>query len=266
MTQSKTFDLGGITWEVRMLDPDEQIEVECILLRVIGPGAGVGASTLVQGAAPALVEMLRNTVTDTGHADRVMDSMLSSLTILCPTAKVAREGDDVLVLQFESAEAATAVRPAVESEVEILMTFDADAGPDVMRLTLSEYVAKSAKQPFEIARLLRLDTTDPQIKGAWDRLLDALSATAGEIVSESLTMLASRVDHRDLKRLFELVLLGPNKTTIRKGDQVAKVASYSMLGQLLQRDPRAKWAVLWHGLKATYAREPSPDSEDDGDA
>ena len=61
MPEAKTFDLAGLTWEVRPLGTDEQLEVECIVIRTFGPSVGAGIAALVQGLAPALIEVLRET-------------------------------------------------------------------------------------------------------------------------------------------------------------------------------------------------------------
>jgi hypothetical protein len=180
MATTQTFDLYGLTWEVRPLSLDEQIEVECILIRTFGPAAGAAIAALVQGIAPALIEVLRDAV---------------------------GEGES-----------------------------------------------------FDLAKLADIDTADPRLRDAWTKLSGALAETGGDIIREALTMLAGRIEHQDVLRLFELAILS-QKTLVRRDGKAADVTSYKVLGELLRHNPRAKWDLLGRALSVTYSAEPEQAEE-----
>lgn len=59
MPESQTFELGGLSWTVSPMDFDEQIEIECIAARTLGPALGAAIRVAASGIIPMLIDLLR---------------------------------------------------------------------------------------------------------------------------------------------------------------------------------------------------------------
>lgn len=57
-------EVASIRWMVEPIGIEAQIEVECILMRLFGPALGTTVGALLEGMAPALVDVLRETAGD----------------------------------------------------------------------------------------------------------------------------------------------------------------------------------------------------------
>jgi hypothetical protein len=61
---SREFEAFGRRWRCYRIEYPAQVEVECILARLLGPAAGHAIGALASGLAPTIVEVLRETVGD----------------------------------------------------------------------------------------------------------------------------------------------------------------------------------------------------------
>lgn len=167
--------VAGLSWQIRPLDPDEQIEVECILIRMFGAAAGAAIGALAHGLAPVLIDVLRETV---GEGEK-----------------------------------------------------------------------------FDLARIGSMDSSDPRLQSAWESLLDSIGDTAAELIGGGLSVFSSRVSFQDILRLFELAILSRKALVIGPTGESMYVENYTALGDLLRRDPKAKWRLLSEALQVTYGRK-----------
>lgn len=258
MAKTQTFELAGRTWSVCPMDPDEQIEVECILLRSLGPAAGAAVAAVVQGLAPALVDVLRQTAVGGGEVVGTYDSEPAAESAMLSRLE-EREGEWILIDgdgarvigPDELGDARTFCEKVAQSQVE-------EREGHWVIVTLGHEAA------FDLARIVDLDTADPRIRAGWSLLLDALTETGGELVRDAVFALAARLNHVEIMRLFQLAVLSRKALVNVKGkDQY--VTAYPLLGRLLEQDPRAKWDLLARALMVTYGADEA-ETQGDGDA
>lgn len=300
-----TFELAGLQWSVMPMGLDEQFEVECILLSTFGPAAGAAIAALVEGVAPALVEVLRD-ATGSGDqfdlaklmsrptaAEKLRDKWVAALSAgpvpksgeAGPVAErwalVAVEAERVAVdvtdpdyadPQLQSAwgellgalvvELQESIAGGVAFDVAATLLFEGEAAADAWEAlasaSLSEVVRETAgRGSFDLAGLMRLDTTDPRLRDVWEKLLISLATTTGDLVRGAIYALAGRLSVTDIKRLFELAVLSKKLMCAKHGN--AYVTTYEVLNGLLRHDPRAKWDLLVKCLLATYSRREAPE-------
>jgi hypothetical protein len=150
-------------------------------------------------------------------------------------------------------------------DVARVLPLDGDAGPSWLALlgaSLAEVVRETAgRGTFDLAGLMRLDTTDPRLRDAWESLLGSLAGTVGDLVRGAIYALAGRLAVADVKRLFELCVLGKKVMVPKFGN--GWVTSYEVLNGILRHDPRAKWDLLVQCLLVTYSRGPAAEVGDE---
>lgn len=130
-------------------------------------------------------------------------------------------------------------------------------------------VSAPNKETFDLAALARIDTSDPRIFGAWERLLGSIAETGGEVMRGIGHMVSSALNYTDIMRLFSLALLD-GRTTITDpiGDTLAKpgvphrLTDFKIIGDLFRSDPGAKWSLLGEALRATYQRTTDKQEDD----
>jgi len=278
MPQPKQITAGGLTWEVRPLDPDQQIEVECIIIRTFGPAAGAALASALQGLAPSLVRVLRDTVTkpvDPSSLRIAIEERISAIG----TALAQLELLDLveqLIVSLERAvvdiggqhsdEMHERIQMIVEGSVTDIRTALAAGEDDRVKTVvaiLAPKVIEAAQDvisdgTFDLERLGNIDTKDPRLRVGWDRALDAIADAGGEVVRDASMALASRLAYEDVKRVFDLVLLSRRLLVVQDGRK-SDVTTYPVLGRLLAHDPRAKWELLGQAIRVTYSRSnPAP--------
>lgn len=130
-----------------------------------------------------------------------------------------------------------------------------DVAPPLVEV-LRETAGQGAS--FDLAKLATLDTTDPRFSLGWSKLLDGLGTAAGDVV-RGFTMALSRVNHQDLVRLGELILLRGGKLLVHLNGKPQVVDSWPTIGKLIARDPSAKWQLLIRGFEVTYSKPKPPE-------
>jgi hypothetical protein len=65
----KTIDIDGRTWTLTRAGPEEQFEIECILLRLLGPAAAVGVGVVVDALAKEVAVFLADVTGKGGDFD-----------------------------------------------------------------------------------------------------------------------------------------------------------------------------------------------------
>lgn len=328
MQSMPTFEVGGLEWAVNPMGFDEQFEVECILFNALGPAAGAALSALADGAAPALIEVLRET-TGKGAAfdlakllgeeestNRLHEHWLAALD-MARKAKRRAEVDTVSeampgsLPEWQAVTAALDVLTAEEDGDPVNVDFadprlltpwgdliaiacegvlaslhmgkPADfaalvpiGGDKAVAAHWHALIAASVGEVMQAAmttdrgggllqRILSIDTSDPRIAKVWEIVLDAAGPAFGDMLSQALRVLAGRLSHQDVKRLFELAVLS-NKLMVKRGAALAYVTTYEGLQKLLPHDPRLKWALLGKAIKVTYGGLSSSEAVGGGDA
>ena len=176
--QSKSFELGGKSWAVEPLDPNEQIEVECILVQLFGPALGASVASAVQGLAPAVIDVLRDAAGEgeefdlakLGQLDTKDPRIRSAWSTLLP-ALAETAGDFVR-------EAAFTLAGRLDYR-DILRLFEL-----VLFVGKKATVMVDGKQKFvrDYKVLARYLTHDPQAK--WELLGRAILVTYGKAIDE----------------------------------------------------------------------------------
>lgn len=165
----QTVTVAGHTWQVLPLGVDEQFEVECIIINTLGPATGNAIASLVEGLAPAIVDVLRDSTGRgvefdlakiLGAKDMSQDMRERWLLALDMTRKAARE------IGGESCAPISEVLPC-------------DFGPwlEVLRV-LDELQAEADGDPGDI------DYEDASLVAAWGELIGALVVKMHESVAK----------------------------------------------------------------------------------
>jgi len=255
MTGPATFSCAGLDWQIEPLDLEEQFEVECILLRVLGPSFAAGVSSLMQGIAPALVDVLKETAL--GGGERVTDFRTEEGAKASRKSVVEHHDDGwaivhpngtVLALEDDEHEIRGLHRKLTTGRVE-------RRGSKWLVLT------SATEDDFDLKHLLKIDTSDPRLRSAWDGLLEALGETGGEVIRSVVFELARRLEFTEVMRLFSLVLLNgktlvsdPEGAILSKKGVPYDLQDFGMLTAVFRRDPSAKWELLTKGILVTYAQ------------
>jgi hypothetical protein len=106
------------------------------------------------------------------------------------------------------------------------------------------------QESFDLSHLLNLDTKDPRIASAFEKVLEGAGRTLGAAVRGGAATVA-RLDVADAKRLFELAVLGKALVS-RDGSPLARITDWSTFSRLCERVPGVKWSVLTAALRNTY--------------
>jgi hypothetical protein len=302
------FKLAEVEFQVMPLAIDEQFEVEVILLSMFGPAAGAAIAALVEGAAPALISVLRDATgageqfdlaklmsrpkaaeTLRGHWIHAIEMLRasqqrtgSSVTELLSVASTGRITDlwrGVVVelerlagavvepgesLDYADPQLQTAWGELLGALVENLHeTVGRGEAFDLARLlplpstwllllsaSLAEVVRETAgRGRFDLAGIIKMDTTDPRLRDAWEALLGTLTSTLADLVRGAIYALAGRLSVSDVKRLFELVVLSKKVMVPAYGG--GYITTYEVMSRILPH-PQAKWDLLVRCLLVTY--------------
>lgn len=114
---------------------------------------------------------------------------------------------------------------------------------------------------FDLAKLGDLDTSDPRLKAMVSQVIDAVAATTGDMIRDGVLAAAGRLDHRDIMRLMEILVLS-GKAFVYINDTQHKVTDYAVLSRATGHKPLAKWEVLMAALATTYAQAKLGKDED----
>jgi hypothetical protein len=154
------FEVAGVQFQAMPLGLDEQFEVECILLSTFGPATGAAIAALVEGVAPALVEVLR----DATGAGEQFD--LAKLMSRPSAVEKLREDwlaalDMLRKVRFENPTPVADLIPCAASG------HLADMWASVT-VAMDRLIADVDGDPVEV------DYADPELQAAWGELLGAL--------------------------------------------------------------------------------------------
>lgn len=267
--RTQTFELAGLTWQVSPLDTDQQFEAECIFIKALAPPLASGLAAAVQGAAAPLVEVLGETVMGGGRYLAEFDSQ--------ERAEEAREHSTVIDRGESVAMRWAVVDPAGRAIHET--EYEDDARNGLRELAAGRVAKRGGKwivleqardEKFDIANLLGIDTSDPRLRGTWEKLLEAMADTSGSILREVVYTLVRHLDHQDIKRLIDLAVFSSHTLVCDPTGErfhasfhdLGHRPDYAVLSNLLRRDPNAKYQLLSKAILVTYGRHAVDEDED----
>lgn len=229
----QTIHAAGHTWQVIPLDVDEQFEVECILVNTLGPSAGNAIASLVEGLAPAIVDILRDA---TGRGEEFDLGKLLGLKEMTPgmreqwlialdmTRKACRPEDGGAPIPVS--EAVPCDLPAWRGVLDCLDALQADADGDAGEINYE----------------------DPILVTAWSELIAALVESFERAVERSEVFdLAAVLPLQGRAGPAWLALIGASlakvvRETAGRGVSLTLPGFLRVLGKIDTADPRFRKA------------------------